>query len=202
MKEFWNERYSSGDFAYGKAPNEFLVAECHRIKPGRVLCLAEGEGRNASFLATQGFTVTAVDQSRQGLEKTKSLGSELGVEISTIEADLANFEIAPLYWDAIVSISAHLPPAIRKNIHHQVVSGLKPGGIVILEAYTQKQLEMPGIGGPPTHQKEMFMSLAELENELEGLEFIIGKETQRNFDEGIYHQGLSAVVQIVAQRTT
>lgn len=200
MKEFWNERYSSDEFAYGKKPNEFLVAEYHRIKPGRVLCLAEGEGRNATFLASKGFTVTAVDQSSQGLEKTERLGKEFGVDMTTIEADLEDFEIMPSHWDAIVSISAHLPPSIRKRIHRQIVSGIKPGGILILEAYTEKHLEMPGIGGPPAHQKDMFMSLAELKIELTGLGFIIAQETERNFDEGPYHQGLSAVVQVVAER--
>jgi len=145
MKEFWNERYAESEYAYGKEPNEFLVAEHHRIKPGRVLCLAEGEGRNSAFLASKGFTVTAVDQSKQGLEKTKALGRELGVGIATIEADLDNFEIAPSYWDSIVSISAHLPPSIRKKVHRQVVSGIKPGGILILEAYTKKHLDMPGM---------------------------------------------------------
>jgi len=200
MKEFWNERYTGSEFAYGKKPNEFLVAEYHRIKPGRVLCLAEGEGRNASFLASKGFIVTAVDQSKQGLEKTIALGKEIGVEITIIEADLENFEIAPSYWDGIVSISAHLPPLIRKIVHRQVVSGIKPGGVLILEAYTEKHLEMPGIGGPPANQKEMFMSLSELEIELAGLDFVIAKETERNFNEGQYHQGLSAIVQVVAER--
>ena len=201
MKDFWNERYAEAEFAYGKKPNEFLVAECHRIKPGRVLCLAEGEGRNASFLASKGYVVTAVDQSEQGLKKTKELARETGVEITTIEADLENFEITPSSWDAIISISAHLPPSIRKKIHRQVVDGLKPGGIFILEAYTKKHLDMPGIGGPPANQKEMFMSLSELETELAGLDFDTARETERNFNEGKYHQGLSAVVQVIAERT-
>lgn len=201
MKEFWDERYADSEFAYGKTANEFLVAEYPRIKPGRVLCLAEGEGRNAAFLASKGFYVTAVDQSEQGLKKTKDLAREMGVEITTIKADLEHFEIEPSYWDGIVSISAHLPPSIRTKVHRQVVKGLKPGGTLILEAYTQKHLDMPGIGGPPAHQKAMFMSLSELKFELAGLDFVIAQETERNFNEGKYHQGLSAVVQVVAERT-
>jgi len=202
MKEFWDERYADTDYAYGKAPNEFLATEYHRIKPGNVLCLAEGEGRNAVFLATKGFTVTAVEQSSRGPEKIRQLGREKGVEIATIEADLDDFEITPAHWDGIVSISAHLPPSIRKKIHRQIVSGVKPGGVLILEAYTVKQLAMPGIGGPPADQKAMFMSLPALETELAGLNFIIAREAQRNFSEGKYHQGLSAVVQLVAERVT
>ncbi len=204
MKEFWNERYAAAEYAYGKNPNEFLAAEYSRIKSGdgvaKVLCIAEGEGRNASFLASKGFEVTAVDQSTEGLAKTKQLGKTLGVEITTIEADLEHFEIEPASWDGIVSISAHLPPDLRKKVHRQIVSGLKPGGTLILEAYTEKHLDMPGIGGPPVHQKEMFMALAELERELEGLDFVLAQETERHLHEGKYHQGLSAVVQVVAQR--
>ncbi len=204
MKEFWNERYADVEYAYGTNPNEFLVAEYSRIKSddgiAKILCIAEGEGRNACFLASKGFEVTAVDQSAQGLAKTKQLGKTLGVEITTIEADLEHFEIDPASWDGIVSISAHLPPALRKKVHSKIVSGLKPGGILILEAYTEKHLDMLGIGGPPAHQKEMFMALAELEQELQSLDFIIAQETERHLHEGKYHQGLSAVVQVVAQR--
>ena len=199
MKEFWDERYSDTHFAFGKEPNEFLVSEYRRIKRGRVLCLAEGEGRNAVFLASQGHDVTAVDQSKRGLEKTKELGTEFGVEITTIEADLNDFQIEPASWDGIISISAHLPPSLRKDVHQQVVSGLKAGGVFILEAYTEKQLDMPGIGGPPANQKEMFMSLPELKVELTGLNLVVAREIERHFDEGERHQGLSAVVQIVAQ---
>mgnify|MGYP006113178505 CR=1 FL=1 len=199
MKEFWDERYSSTEFVFGKTPNEFLVSQYHRIKLGRVLCLAEGEGRNAVFLAGKGYDVTAVDQSKRGLEKTKALGREFGVEITTIEADLNDFQIESASWDGIISISAHLPPSLRKAIHQQVVSGLNWGGVLILEAYTEKQLEMPGVGGPPAHQKEMFMSLPELKAELTGLNFVVATETERQFDEGTRHQGLSAVVQVVAE---
>ena len=199
MKEYWDERYADTQFAFGKEPNDFLVSEYHQIKPGRVLCLAEGEGRNAAFLACKGYDVTAVDQSKRGLEKTKALGREFGVEITTIEADLNDFQIEPASWDGIISISAHLPPSLRKNVHQQVVSGLKAGGVFILEAYTEKQLEMPGTGGPPANQKEMFMSLPELKAELTGLNIVVAREIDRHFDEGERHQGLSAVVQVVAE---
>jgi SAM-dependent methyltransferase len=199
MKNFWNDRYGDTEFAYGIEPNEFLVSKYSQIPIGRVLCIAEGEGRNAAYLATKGYTITAVDQSEVGLKKTKQLGNKHGFDIETIEADLRDFEIEPSSWEGIVSISAHLPPLIRKKIHHQVVSGLKPGGVLILEAYTEKQLQMAGVGGPPEDQKEMFMSLSDLKEELAGLDFIVARETDREFNEGKYHQGPSAVVQVVAK---
>lgn len=200
MKKFWNERYAEAEYAYGTAPNEFLKSEYKSIPSGRVLCLAEGEGRNSVFLAKQGYTVFAVDQSSVGLAKTQRLGLESDVIIDITEADLQDYEIEPSSWDGIVSISAHLSPPLRKRLHRQVVEGLKPGGVFILEAYTEKQLDMDGVGGPSAAQREMFMSLEGLERELEGLELIIAKEAERDFDEGKYHQGPGAVVQIVARK--
>ncbi len=195
----WDQRYNEAGFAYGTTPNDFLKSEYFRIpKGGRVLCLAEGEGRNAVFLAMQGYSVTAVDQSAVGLEKAESLAIQYGVEITTEVVDLADYDLGCEVWDGIVSIAAHVLPLLRKELHAQVVKSLKDDGVFILEAYTEHQIEMSGVGGPPPSQKELFMSLDKLVIELEGLEFIIGSEVERNISEGKYHQGESAVVQVVA----
>lgn len=198
----WDQRYSASEFAYGTAPNDFLRSEYRRIpKGGRVLCLAEGEGRNAVFLATQGYLVTAIDQSAVGLRKAEHFANKQGVKISTEVADLADYDLGCDQWDGIVSIWAHVPPDLRKNLHAKVVKALKNNGIFILEAYTKRQLEMSGVGGPPAAQKELLMSLEHLRTELQGLEFIVGSETDRTISEGKYHQGDSAVVQVVAYKT-
>lgn len=198
----WDQRYDEEGYAYGTAPNEFLKSEyCQIPAGGRVLCLAEGEGRNAVFLAKKGYAVTAVDQSSVGLEKAKKLAAAHGVEISTVIADLADYDLGNELWDGIVSIAAHVPPSLRKKIHAQAVNSLRRGGVFILEAYTERHLEMDGVGGPPPSQKELFMSLDELKSELNGLDFLVGAEVERNISEGKYHQGDSAVVQIVACKT-
>jgi 2-polyprenyl-3-methyl-5-hydroxy-6-metoxy-1,4-benzoquinol methylase len=195
----WDQRYSEPGYVYGTEPNDFLKDEFKRIpEAGKVLCLAEGEGRNAVFLAAQGYRVTAVDQSEVGLHKAEKLAAEKGVSITTQVADLANYNPGENRWDGIVSIAAHIPPSARKNLHKHVVQGLKPDGVLILEAYTERQLEMDGTGGPPVTQKELFMSLSQLKEELAGLQFIIGLETEREVNEGKYHRGKSAVVQVVA----
>ena len=192
----WDERYSAEDFAYGTKPNDFLRSEYLRIPKGsRILCLAEGEGRNAVFLAKQGYSVTAVDQSAVGLQKAERLADKQGVKISTKVSNLADYDLGCEVWDGIVSIAAHIPPFLRKQLHCQVVKALKGDGVFILEAYTERHLEMEGVGGPP--HKELFMSLAELKIELKELDFIIGTEVERNISEGKYHQGASAVVQVV-----
>ena len=195
----WDQRYGTEVFAYGTSPNDFLKAQFSLIpKGGKVLCLAEGEGRNAVFLAKLGYMVTAVDQSSVGLEKAQAYAKENGVDITTIVADLADYNMGEKTWDGIVSISAHVPSNLRKNLHQQAVKALKPKGVFILEAYTEQQLQMSGIGGPPPTQSDLFMSLNALKTELNGLHFTIGNEIERHICEGEHHQGESAVVQVVA----
>lgn len=193
----WDQRYSSDDFVYGKEPNDFLASVIDRIPRGRVLCLAEGEGRNAVYLAQHGCRVLAVDGSAVGLEKAKKLAAEQGVQIDTVVADLAEFAIAPGSWDAIVSIFAHLPPALRRTVHRQVVAGLRPGGVLVLEAYTLAQLALK-TGGPPT--AELLMSLETLRQELAGLDLQHAVELEREIIEGRLHTGRGAVVQILATK--
>lgn len=194
----WDQRYSEPGFAYGTQANDFLKAEYRHIpQGGRVLCLAEGEGRNAVFLAQQGYSVTAVDQSAIGLEKARQLAADNKLEIEIIVTDLAEYDFCESCWDGIVSISAHMPEALRARVHRGVVQSLKPGGVLLLEAYTLRHLEMPGIGGPPADAREFFMSVDKLETELDGLKLVHAKELERFMSEGKYHHGESATVQII-----
>ena len=193
----WDERYSADEYVYGTVPNDFLSSMTDKLERGKVLCLAEGEGRNAVHLAREGFAVTAVDSSRVGLAKAEKLAQEHGVEIETIHTDLANYSIGESRWDSIVSISCHLPPDLRKKVHRDVVAGLREGGTFLLEAYTPRQLEF-GTGGPPT--ADLMMELATLERELAGLRFIHGEELIRDVVEGTHHTGRGAVVQVLAER--
>lgn len=194
----WDERYSQHDFAYGLEPNDFLVEHSGRIPKGRVLSLAEGEGRNALHLACCGHEVLAVDMSSVGLEKAARRAQETGVTIRTQVADLAEFEIEAGHWQGIVSIWAHVPRDIRRVLHRKVVAGLAPGGVLILEAYTPRQLEIGGKGGPGRDQLDCFMTLAELEQELAGLSLHLAQEIERDVNEGEFHRGRSAVVQVLA----
>ena len=193
----WDERYQADDYVYGTAANDYLQTHVDQLPMGRILCLAEGEGRNAVFLAERGFDVTAVDQSSVGLAKAHKLATERGVNITTIVTDLADFHIEPQAWDGIVSIFAHIPAQARRHIHRDVVGGLRSGGVFLLEAYRPEQLQY-GTGGPPT--TEMMMDLNGLRVELAGLELEYAADVLRDIREGRLHTGQGAVVQVLARK--
>ena len=194
----WNERFSEPGYAYGTEPNGLLASVADRIPMGRVLSLAEGEGRNAVFLAGLGFEVTAVDSSAVGLAKAERLAAERGVSIKTVEADLAEFEIEPNAWQGIVSIFCHLPPVVRATLHERCLRGLTAEGVFVLEGFTPRQLEL-ATGGPKT--LELLMELETLRQELPGLQFEIAREIERPATEGKYHRGTVAVVQVLATKS-
>lgn len=193
----WDKRYSAEGYVYGTEPNGFLVSKAELLPTGRTLCLGEGEGRNAVWLAEQGHAVTAVDSSGVGLKKARALATSRGVRITTVQADLAHYTIEPATWDGIVSIFCHLPAPLRARVHRGCVAGLRPGGIMLLEAYTPEQLGR-GTGGPPT--AALMMDARSLRLELAGLEILELAETEREIHEGAFHNGVGAVVHLVARR--
>ena len=193
----WDQRYSGDEYAYGVEPNDFLRAEAHRIPPGPVLCLAEGEGRNAVFLAGLGHQVTAVDLSIEGLRKAERLARRHGVTIEVIQADLATFELGLDCWSGIVEIFAHVPLAVRQRLHAQVPRALRGGGCLVLETYRPEQLAL-GTGGPK--ELPLLSTLGELREQLSPLELVVAREANREIHEGRFHDGPSATVQIVGVR--
>ncbi|MDP2284175.1 MAG: class I SAM-dependent methyltransferase [Pseudohongiella sp.] len=191
----WNQRYNTEHYIYGTEPNSFLAQHVRELPLGPVLCLAEGEGRNAVFLAEQGYEVTAVDASAVGLAKARNLASARSVNIHTVQADLAEFDLGTGHWAGIVSIFCHLPPAIRQIVHARLDTALIPGGVLILEAYTEQQLQLK-TGGPS--DPAMMMSIQKLQQEITGLHFNCLQEVEREIIEGTGHTGRGAVVQAIA----
>ncbi len=190
MKDFWNERYSQEDYVYGEQANVFLRSIS--IGSGKkVLCLAEGEGRNAIYLASIGNEVTAVDFSEQAIAKVQKLAQKNGVEIVTICADLNDFYFETNKWDVIIAIFAHFPVDLRKKIHKNIYPSLKQDGLFILEAYHISQLEH-GTGGPTNIH--LLYDVLDLESDFHDFDDIEINQLQREITEGKFHNGLSSVI--------
>lgn len=193
---FWDNRYTGENYFYGTEPNAFLATKWSLLS-GPVLSLSEGEGRNAVFLASHGLDVTGVDISAVALEKAQKLAQSRGVKIQTCVADLAAFEPEENYYGSVISISAHLPGSVRQMLYPRIERTLKPGGILILEAYSENQLSR-NTGGPK--DADMLMTVAKLRREFPNLEPALLHEIEREVVEGEGHTGLAAVVQFIARK--
>lgn len=198
LQAFWNARYAGEEFVYGREPNDFVVQAVPAIPPqGRVLCLADGEGRNSVWLAGQGFRVTAVDVAEQGVAKGRELARASGVEIETRVADVTRFDLGVERWDAIVSIFLHLPPKARRDLHRRAIAALAPGGVFVYEAYGPAQLRYR-TGGPP--EPQLLHSLDDVVSDFDGCGIEHAFEGVRAVNEGRLHRGDGFVVQVIARK--
>ncbi|MCB9073170.1 MAG: class I SAM-dependent methyltransferase [Bdellovibrionaceae bacterium] len=198
MNQTWNERYNTEDYYYGKEANDFLKEASSYLKShSKILCLAEGEGRNAVFLARLGHHVTALDYSSVGQQKTQKLAKENNVHVDCIEADLTTYKLENVTWDVIVSIWCHIPSEARHRLYQQIASSLKPGGYFILEAYTPRQIPLK-TGGPK--DPDFLPTEEQLRKDLASLHLLKCQEIQREIHEGRGHTGFSEVVQTLAQK--
>ncbi len=192
----WNERFSTPDYVYGTAPNDFLAEHAGLLK-GPVLSLCEGEGRNGVFLASRGLEVLGVDGSAVGLAKAQRLAQARGVKLRTEVADLADYNPPANTFGAVVSIFAHLPSALRAQLYPKVERALKPGGIILLEHYSPAQIPK-STGGPKS--PDMLMTAADVQQSFPLCDVILCRELDRDIQEGALHTGLSSVTQFLGQR--
>lgn len=199
MKELWNERYAAPEYIYGTQPNAWLAEKLELLKPGSVLFPAEGEGRNAVYAASKGWKVVAFDQSEQGQQKALKLAQEQGVSILYSLDDLTTFEASNGEFDAIALIFVHMPEEIRKNTHQRLLKFLKPGGYLILEAFTKDQLKNSS-GGP---KNELLLYDKNItESDFRDLEILQSEEITTHLNEGPLHRGEACVVRLFARKPT
>lgn len=197
MTNSWHERFSADEYIYGKEPNQFVVEAAGVLPKGKVLCIAEGEGRNSVFLASVGQDITAWDYAPAGLDKTVRLADEKGVTVKTELRDLADIEWEAEQWDAIVHIFGHLPVDVMERTFNGIRKALKPGGYYVSELYTKEQLRY-GTGGPRV--ESMLVDPGMLLVEFDGYfikHFYVGEV---NREEGQLHTGTAHVVQSMFQK--
>lgn len=198
-RSFWDHRYAEAAYAYGTKPNVYFQKQLDAIpKPGRLLLLAEGEGRNAVYAARQGWQVTAVDFSEKGRAKALALAAEKGVHFEYLIANIQDYNlVANGPWDAIGLIYAHFPPDMRVSVHHKCTRALKKGGLIILEAFNRKQLSRLS-GGP--QDIDLLYSKIMLEEDFDGLEMLEATESTTFLSEGEGHAGLAEVVRFLLKK--
>lgn len=193
--DFWNDRYASDEYIYGKEPNAFLAQQLSKLDPGNLLLPAEGEGRNAVFAARQGWQVHAIDQSEEGKKKCLKLANQFGVTIDYSVEDIQKADFQQEKYDVIALIYAHFPAKWRKAVHQNLVKALKPGGVLMLEAFNPQQMGNSS-GGPK--DKSMLYDVKMLEADFSELDVKLLEELTTDLEEGEYHYGKANVVRLVA----
>jgi SAM-dependent methyltransferase len=193
--QFWNERYSQVEYAYGKSPNVYFFEEIKKLRVGKLLLPCEGEGRNAVAASKLGWEVTAFDQSDVGKRKALALAAEGGVRLDYKVGQLKDLDFGEAAFDAIGLVFAHMPVDERANFHRSVSKLLKPGGYLILEGFHIKQLGKSS-GGP--QQVEMLFTEEILRSDFNTLTIQSITDLEVELDEGPYHKGKAHVIRMLA----
>jgi cyclopropane fatty-acyl-phospholipid synthase-like methyltransferase len=199
MSEVWNQRYgTTDDYLFGTLPNAFLLSQQHLLKPGaHCLAVADGEGRNGVWLAEQGLHVLSVDSSTVAVIKARRLAEQRGVEVDLEVADLLQWDWGTHRFDLVVAIFIQFAaPEQRKQVFANIRRCLKPGGLLLLQGYTPRQLEY-GTGGPS--QAENLYTETLLRDMFSGWDILHLREHDDFISEGSAHHGMSALIDMVAR---
>ena len=194
----WNQRFSEPDYVFGTAPNRFLASKKDHFRKGEsALCVADGEGRNSVWLAEQGLEVDAFDFSAVAVEKAKRLAAERGVRVRYEVASVDDWSWQRGAYDVVAAIFVQFAgPQMRERMFARMAQALKPGGLLLVEGYTPKQLEYRT--GGPSRVENLYTAqmLREVFRDLEILEL---REYEAELEEGWRHAGRSALIDLVAR---
>lgn len=195
----WNTRFAGDDFLFGTEPNQWLRDHVAVLPPGgRMLCVADGEGRNSVFLARRGFVVDAFDISNVAIAKARQFAAASGVTATYQLADCDSFSWRPGTYDGVAAIFVQFAdPALRNRMFARIIESLKPGGILILQGYTPKQLEYK-TGGPSS--VEHLYTETMLRDAFAQFSILELKAYETDITEGAGHHGRSALIGMVARR--
>lgn len=195
----WDARYSVEGYLFGTSPNGFLASCRGLLSPGdRVLCVADGEGRNSVWLAGEGMEVDAFDPSAVAVGKARRLAAERGVEVRFAVADADSWAWPRDAYDAVAAIFVQFaPPAMRRRMFARIAAALRPGGLLLLEGYRLEQLGY-ATGGPRI--PEQLYTEEQLRRELDAFAVESLRSYDADVDEGPAHSGVSALIDVVARR--
>lgn len=195
-RTFWNNRYAENETVYGRLPNQFFKNFIDTHKPGTILLPAEGEGRNAVYAAGKGWQVDAFDFSVEAQKKAIALSKQWNVYVNYRIEEIENF-IAGKKYDAVGLIYVHLPENIRKSFHKQIHNSILPGGYLILEAFAKEQINFDS-GGPK--DVSLLYDAPAICQDFPFLHVLFCGQKEIELNEGIFHKGNAAVLQLVGQK--
>jgi cyclopropane fatty-acyl-phospholipid synthase-like methyltransferase len=196
--ERWNDRFSASGYLFGEAPNHFLQKQQKILPPGNALSIADGEGRNSVWLAEQGLTVDAFDFSPVGIQKAKQLARSRHVNVNFICSDWQSFGWPKAHYDNIAGIFFQFAdPQDRAQIFQKMDESLKPGGLLIIQGYGEKQLEYK-TGGPGVLENLYTEEL--LKEAFPHYEIVELVTYEQEILEGDGHDGMSSLVGMAAKK--
>ncbi len=195
----WDQRYNCDDYHFGTEPNAFLSSQRHTLKPGmKCLAVADGEGRNGVWLAQQGLEVVAVDSSAVAIAKAKKLAAERGAQVKFETIDLLQWQWPVAEYDVVVGIFIQfVPSSQRPAMFENMERALKPGGLLLIQGYTPRQLEYK-TGGPS--QADNLYTEPMLRDLLSDMQIVHIAEYDAHIAEGVGHHGMSALIDVVAKK--
>lgn len=195
----WNRRYAGEEYLFGTEPNAWLRAHAEAMPAGgRVLCVADGEGRNSVWLALQGWQVEAFDIAEKAVVKARGLAARTGATVAYTVADCDSYAWEEATYDGVVAIFVQFAdPALRKRLFERMQRSLRPGGVLLLQGYTPQQLAYR-TGGPP--QLDHLYTPALLKAAFADLDVLELREYEAEIHEGSGHLGRSALIGLVARR--
>jgi len=197
MSEFWNERYGPDHYYYGKDPNGFFKSCIDAYLPGKLLLPGDGEGRNAVYAAMQGWDVFSFDPSSEGQKKALRLAEEKGTKIHYEVSDLDGYTIEENTFDMVALIYVHLYPEERMKHHTRLLSALKPGGKLVMEVFSKKQMGNNS-GGPK--DLDLLYEVNELKTDFQSLKIIRAEDLSIFHNESFAHQGQAEVIRFIGEK--
>jgi len=194
MKNFWDERYSAKEYVYGTIPNQFFKEVIDKLKPGRILMLGEGEGRNAVYAAMSGWHVDAIDSSSAAKEKALKLAEQNHVSINYQVADISSYDFPKDKYDAVGIIFLHLNQSDSEKLFRHCNNTLKKNGKIILELFSKNQFGKTS-GGP--QDLSMLYSVKEIRKNFPTLKHELLQEESIVLSESKFHQGEASVIRFI-----
>ena len=201
--DFWDERYSVSKYVYGEHPNSYLKEQLKNLPVGSILFVGEGEGRNGVYAAKLGWKVSAYDLSVEGKKKAERLARKHNVQVDYKVGELHELDYQKEQFDAIAVIFTHFHSKLRASMHTELSGYLRPGGYIIMEVFSKKQIDyqVEGDSGGGPKNIDMLYTLEDIQSDFENFKFVELQETKKYLMEGDHHNGLSSVIRFVGINT-